>query len=156
MAAQQQWQQRFLDLLAGHHSTTGDPVDAGARLVVLNPDGQEAFRAALARHFRFMDDGQGVWVRPLVGGDDTGEGYLFNLGIARRRALQWTDATDPRLVDDAVVMDLVTGQLARVEPADAAELTELNRWEEFTNRLTQEEDLALRRLDADSWHGRFS
>jgi hypothetical protein len=153
MAAEHQWRQRFLDLVAGNHSTTGDPVDAGARLVVYDPDGREAFRAALARHSRFTDDGQAVWVRPLLGGKDTDDGYLFNLGIARRRALQWTDA---RLVDDAVVMDLDTGQLARVEPADAAELTELNRWDEFTDRLTQKEDLALRRLDADSWHGRFS
>ncbi|WP_055531357.1 hypothetical protein [Streptomyces graminilatus] len=153
MAAEQQWRRRFLDLLAGNHSTTGDPVDAGARLVVCDPDGEEVFRAALARHSRFMDDGQGVWVRPLIGGKATGDGYLFNLGIARRRALQWTEA---RIVDGAVAMELVTGQRARVEPADAAELAELNRWEEFTDRLTQQEELALERLDADSWHGRFS
>ena len=85
---QQQWRQRFSDLIAGNHSPTGDPVDAGARLVVTDPDGTEVFRAALARHHRFEDDGdQVVWIRPLVGGQDTGSGYLFNLSLTRRRTL---------------------------------------------------------------------
>ncbi|MFF4534023.1 hypothetical protein ACFY1P_32740 [Streptomyces sp. NPDC001407] len=149
----QQWRQRFSDLLAGNHSTTGDPVDAGARLVVLDPDGNEAFRAALARHHRFVDEDQAVWIRPLVGGQDTSDGYVFNLGVARRRALQWKGA---QLVDGAVEIDLVTGQRARVEPAEGAELEELARWDDFTDRLTPEEDAALRRLDADSWQGRYA
>jgi len=148
----EQWRQRFLDLLAGYHSTTGDPVDAGARLVVCDPEGGEVFRASLARHSRFMDD-QTVWIRPLIGGQETADGYLFNLGVTRRRALQWESA---RLANDGVELALTTGQWARIEPADEAELTELKRWEEFTDRLTVEEDAALRRLDADSWHGRFA
>lgn len=153
MTSDIQWRQQFSDLLAGNHSTTGDPVDAGARLVVSDPDGSDVFRAALARHHRFDDDEQIVWIRPLVGGQDTVDGYLFNLGVARRRSLQWETA---RLVDDMVEIDLVNGQRARIEPADGAYLTELARWDDFTNRLTTEEDAALRRLDADSWQGRYA
>ncbi|WP_424892366.1 hypothetical protein [Streptomyces sp. XH2] len=149
----QQWQHRFSDLLAGNHSTTGDPVDAGARLVVFGPDSDEVFRAALARHHRFVNEDRTVWIRPLAGGQDTADGYLFNLGVARRRALQWESV---QLVDDAVEIDLITGQRARIEPADGAELEELIRWEDFTDRLTPEEDAALQRLDADSWQGRYA
>lgn len=151
---QQQWRQRFSDLIAGNHSPTGDPVDAGARLVVSDPDGTEVFRAALARHHRFEDDGdQVVWIRPLVGGQDTGSGYLFNLSLTRRRALPVVRAD---LVADGVEIDLASGQKARIEPADGPELEELIRWDDFTNRLTPEEDTALGRLDADSWHGRYA
>ncbi|OEJ29078.1 hypothetical protein AS594_36395 [Streptomyces agglomeratus] len=151
-ATQQQWRRRFSDLVAGNHSPTGDPVDAGARLVVSDLDGTEVFRAALARHHRFEDD-QVLWIRPLVGGQDTGGGYLFNLGLARRRSLPVAHAD---LVDDGVEIDLTTGQKARIEPADGPELEQLTRWDDFTNRLTPEEDAALRRLDADSWHGRYA
>ncbi|KOV54701.1 hypothetical protein ADL00_29625 [Streptomyces sp. AS58] len=153
-ATQQQWRQRFSDLVAGNHSPTGDPVDAGARLVVSDPDGTEVFRAALARHHRFEDDGeQVIWIRPLVGGQDAGSGYLFNLNVARRRALSVTRAD---LVDDGVEMELTTGQKARIEPADGPELEQLTRWDDFTNRLSPEEDAALGRLDADSRHGRYA
>ncbi|MET9835098.1 hypothetical protein ABZ508_10450 [Streptomyces lavendulocolor] len=153
-ATQQQWRQRFSDLIAGNHSPTGDPVDAGARLVVSDPDGTEVFRAALARHHRFEDDGdQVVWIRPLVGGQDTGGGYLFNLGLTRRRSLPVVRAD---LVADGVEIDLASGQKARIEPADGPELQELIRWDDFTNRLTPEEEAALERLDADSWHGRYA
>ncbi|MFE3559848.1 hypothetical protein ACFXKW_34075 [Streptomyces sp. NPDC059193] len=148
-----QWQQQFSDLLAGEHSTTGDQVDAGARLIVFDPEGVEVFRAALARHHRFADSDQTVWIRPLLGGGDTGHGYLFNLGVARRRSLHWKSA---HFVDGGVEMDLVTGQRARIEPADGADLEELTRWDEFTNRLTSDEDAALRSLDADSWQGRYA
>lgn len=152
---QQQWRRRFSDLVAGNHSPTGDPVDAGARLVVSGPDGTEVFRAALARHHRFEDDGDHViWIRPLVGGQDAeGGGYLFNLNLARRRSLSVASAD---LVDDSVEMELTTGQKARIEPADGPELEQLTRWDDFTNRLTPEEDAALGRLDADSWHGRYA
>ena len=153
-ATQQQWRQRFSDLVAGNHSTTGDPVDAGARLVVFDSDGTEVFRAALARHHRFEDDGeQVIWIRPLVGGQDTGSGYLFNLSLARRRSLSVTRAD---LVGDGVEIELTTAQKARIEPADGPELEQLTRWDDFTNRLTPEEDAALGRLDADSWHGRYA
>ncbi|MFI1648106.1 hypothetical protein OG605_39480 (plasmid) [Streptomyces xanthophaeus] len=153
-AVQQQWRRRFSDLVAGEHSPTGDPVDAGARLVVSDPDGTEVFRAALARHHRFEDDDdQVVWIRPLVGGQDTGGGYQFNLGLVRRRSLSWTRAC---LVDDGVEIDLTTGQKARIEPADGPELEQLTQWDDFTNRLSPDEDAALGRLDADSWHGRYA
>lgn len=153
MTTDTQWRKRFSDLLAGNHSTTGDPVDAGARLVVFNPDGSEAFRAALARHHRFEDAEPVVWIRPLIGGQDTDDGYLFNLGVTRRRSLHWGTV---RLAGDGIEIDLVQEQRARIEPADGPELTELSRWDDFTNRLTAEEDAALRNLDADSWQGRYA
>ncbi|WP_031048112.1 hypothetical protein [Streptomyces sp. NRRL F-5650] len=153
-ATQQQWRRRFSDLVAGRHSPTGDPVDAGARLVVSDPDGTEVFRAALARHHRFEDDDdQVIWIRPLVGGQDTVNGYLFNLSLVRRRSLPVAHAY---LVADGVEMELTTGQKARIELADGPELEQLARWDDFTNRLTPEEDAALGRLDADSWHGRYA
>lgn len=154
-ATQQQWRQRFSNLIAGNHSPTGDPVDAGARLVVSDPDGAEVFRAALARHHRFEDSGDQavVWIRPLVGGQDTGSGYLFNLSLARRRSLPVVRAD---LVADGLEIDLASGQKARIEAADGPELEELIRWDDFTNRLTPEEEAALGRLDADSWHGRYA
>lgn len=151
---QQQWHQRFSNLLAGTHSSTGDPVDAGARLVVSDPDGTEVFRAALARHHRFEDGNDHVvWIRPLIGGQEVGNGYLFNLSLTRRRSLSVVRAT---VVDDGIEIDLTMGQTARIEPADGPELVQLARWDEFTNRLTPEEDAALGRLDADSWHGRYA
>ncbi|MFI6689282.1 hypothetical protein [Streptomyces sp. NPDC050485] len=150
----EQWRQRVVDLIAGDHSPTGDPVDAGARLIVSDPDGTEVFRAALARHHRFEDgDDQVLWIRPLVGGADTESGYLFDLNVARRRSLSYLRAG---LVDDGVEIDLSSGQRARIEPADGPELEELTRWDDFTNRLTPDEDAALGRLDADSWHGRYA
>ena len=53
-------------------------------------------------------------------------------------------------------IDLTTGQKARIEPADGSELEQLTRWDDFTNRLAPDEDAALGRLDADSWHGRYA
>ncbi|WP_327740598.1 hypothetical protein OG749_47065 (plasmid) [Streptomyces nojiriensis] len=154
MTGKEQWRQRFTDLVEGNHSPTGDPVDAGARLVVSDPDGTEVFRAPLARHHRFEDDGdQVVWIRPLVGGERTESGSLFNLNVARRRSLQWARAG---LVDDGVEIDLTSGQRARIEPADGPDLEQLIRWDDFTDRLTPDEDAALQRLDADSWHGRYA
>ncbi|WP_331729343.1 hypothetical protein OG592_43725 (plasmid) [Streptomyces avidinii] len=151
---EQQWRQRFSELVAGNHSPTGDPVDAGARLIVSDPDGTEVFRAALARHHRFEDgDEQLLWIRPLVGGEDTGDGYLFNLNVARRRSLTCARGA---LVDDGVEIELTSGQRARIEPADGPELHQLIHWDDFTNRLTPEEDAELQRLDADSWHGRYA
>ncbi|MCX5216208.1 hypothetical protein OG689_44540 [Kitasatospora sp. NBC_00240] len=149
------WHQRFADLLAGNHTTTGDQVDAGAQLVVTSADGTEMFRQALARHHRAdPDDAHLIWIRPLLGGFDAEDGYVFNLNLARRRALNWTDG---RLEESGdVVLHLVSGEVARVQPAEDQELAELQRWDAFTDRFSAEEDAELGRLEADSWHGRFS
>ncbi|MFJ7258322.1 hypothetical protein ACIQWV_38835 [Streptomyces sp. NPDC098085] len=81
------------------------------------------------------------------------ESGQFNLNVARRRSLPWARAG---LVDDGVEIDLPSGQRARIEPADGPDLEQLIRWDDFTNRLASDEDAALRRLDADSWHGRYA
>jgi len=149
------WQDRLADLIAGNHSDTGDPVDAGAQLVVTHPDGSEAFRAALARQYRHGDDGEPiVWIRPLVGGEELpDEDYIFHLAQARRRALAWVGA---QVQDGAVVLQLSSGQVARVEPATGAELVELQRWDDFTSRLTGDQLAELIQLREDSWQGPFA
>ena len=97
------WQERFAELLAGNHAASGDPVDAGAQLVVQEADGTEVFRHALARHHRTEEgDANLIWIRPLVGGSSTPDlGYVFNLNVARRRALHWTEG---RLDDNGDVV----------------------------------------------------
>jgi len=151
------WQQQLVTLLAGDHSTTGDPLDAGARLVVHDPDGTEAFRAPLARTARHDAQFPGLWwIRPIVGGyrdPDTGR-RLYNLSLARRRGL---DVTAARTDNAAVILQLRGGQVARIEPAGGAELEELHSWDDFTLQvLTAEELTALEATDADGWHGRFA
>lgn len=150
------WQNRFAELLAGNHAATGDPVDAGAQLVVLDADGAEVYRQALARHHRAeVPDQNLIWIRPLVGGSESADlGHVFNLNMARRRALSWTEG---RLEENGdVVLQLESGETAMIQPATGEQLAELQRWDRFTDRLTREEEAELDRLDADSWHGQFS
>lgn len=149
------WQTRFADLIAGNHSDTGDPVDAGAQLRIVDDEGNEVFLQALARHHRFDRDEQLIWIRPLVGGGESAElGYVFNLSAARRRGLNWAQARLEENEDVALVLE--SGETAIVQPAQGEQLAELQRWDEFTDRLTREEEAQLDDLDADSWHGQFS
>ena len=156
------------DLLAGRHTTTGDELDAGAQLLVTDPDGREVFRAALARHHRIdPDDPHTLWIRPILGGGHASEPsrdpasgrsagrYVFNLNVARRRALTFADVrTEP---DGDVVFQLRNSQTARIQPVTGTELDELRRWDEFTlNVLTASEEASLEALDGDSWQGRFA
>lgn len=151
------WRERLDQLVDGGHSGTGDPLDAGARLVVTDPDGTERFRAALARHTRDDLDQPGLtWVRPVTGrypDPDTGE-PRFALALARRRGL---DVIHGALVDDdRVRLTLRNGQTAHVEPASGAELDDLTAWDQFTlDRLTAGELAELDALDADGWYGRY-
>ncbi|MFJ9574697.1 hypothetical protein [Streptomyces bacillaris] len=150
------WQDRLAELIAGDHSDTGDPVDAGAQLRVVDEEGNEVFLQALARHHRVdEEDPQLIWIRPLVGGaESAGLGYVFNLSAARRRGLGWTQA---RLKENGdVVLLLQSGETAVVQPADGERLVELERWDRFTDRLTREEEVQLDALNSDSWHGQFS
>lgn len=148
---------RLADLLAGRHSRTGDPLDAGAQLVITEPDGAVVFRAALARTHRIdPDDPRTVWIRPVFGAyqPDPPTGWAFPLGELRRRALTWHHAdVDP---SGAPLLHLVSGQTARIEPATGPELDQLHHWDDFClNTLTAGEEALLDTLDADSWHLRF-
>jgi hypothetical protein len=149
------WQTRFAELVAGDHAASGDPVDAGAQLLVLADDGTEVFLRALARHYRIERAQHVIWVRPLVGGfEHVDLGYVFNLGVARRRPLNWTKGA---LKDNGdVVLHLRSGEVALVQPAVGPQLDELQRWDRFTDRLTRVEEAELDRLASDSWGGRFS
>jgi hypothetical protein len=149
------WTQRLAELLAGRHTTTGDELDAGAQLAVVESDGAIAFLAPLARHCRLDEtDQQLVWVRPIVGGYLEHGAPYFNLNMARRRGLTFTDA---ELDGDGIVFELQNDQTARIQPAADETLTELQRWDTFFyTTLTDQEANDLARLDADSWNGRFA
>ncbi|GAA4898927.1 hypothetical protein [Streptomonospora salina] len=154
-----QWERHLADLLAGRHTMTDDPLDAGAQMVVTEPGagGDEAFRAPLARHHRVEnDDPHLIWIRPIIPGrrdPKTGE-MTFNLNICRRRGLQWEQA-EP--VDGGIELVLTSGQRARIEPAAGPELEVLYAWDTFTlGALTAEEESALDALREDSWTGRFA
>jgi hypothetical protein len=151
------WLHRIDTLLSGRHTTTGDELDAGAELVVGDPDGREVFRAALARHHRAdPDDPRLIWVRPIIGGyteERTGL-RLYDLNLCRRRGLSVTDA---QIRDGDVVLSLDSGQTARITPASPEALAELQAWDTFTlTILTTEEENELGRLSGDTWTGRFA
>ncbi|WP_051740030.1 hypothetical protein [Kitasatospora sp. MBT66] len=155
------WQNALEDLVAGRHSASGDHDDAGAQLVVTDPDGTEVFRAPLARHHRIDPDQPNLlWLRPIVGGSpnpDVPTLYDYNLNVARRRALVW-DRVEVG-ADGAVSFQLAPlgdeeqGQGARVEAADGEELETLSRWDDFVSRLSADDEAELDRLAADSWTG---
>lgn len=151
------WMQRLDDLLNGRHSATDDDLDAGAQLVVTDPDGSEAFRAALARHHRVdPDDCQLIWVRPVVGGFPLDSGpRAFNLSLARRRGLRYTAARLEQNGD--LVLHLGDDQAVRIQPAAGEELNDLQDWDTFYLLvLTDAERNELDRLDSDYWDGRFA
>jgi hypothetical protein len=157
-AMQQDCARRLADLLEGRHGRTDDELDAGAQLVVTEPDGTEVFLAPLARHHMSdPDDPHVLWLRPVLGGarsPEPGGWYVFNLSLSRRRGLAYDSARIDENGD--VILVLRGGQIARIQPAAGRELEELQRWDDFTlNVLTAEEEADLDRLDADSWYGRF-
>ncbi|MEU0489979.1 hypothetical protein ABZ249_12180 [Nocardiopsis sp. NPDC006139] len=146
------WESTVRSLLAGAHSGTGDGTDAGAQLVVDDPSGDEAYRAALARHCRVEEDENVLWIRPIVPGEKapgTGE-TIHDLSVCRRRSLSWTGL---EVHENQVIFTLATGQVARIEPAQGRELAELQSWDLFVLGLSQEEERYLDDLDADSWWG---
>ncbi|MFE4516709.1 hypothetical protein ACFRMQ_21235 [Kitasatospora sp. NPDC056783] len=155
------WMSALTALLTGRHSTTGDRDDAGAQLVVTDPDGSEVFRAPLARHSRIDPDHPNIlWIRPIVGGSPTTERslpYTYNLNVARRRSLTW--ARMEASADGSLHFHLrplgddEAGQVARIEPADGDELEELSRWDTFVSGLSAGDEAELDRLEADSWSG---
>jgi hypothetical protein len=157
-AMQQDCARRLADLLNGRHAPTDDELEAGAQLVVTEPDGTEVFRAPLARHHMFdPEDPSVLWLRPVLGGARCPEpdgSYIFNLSLSRRRGLTYSSARIDESGD--VVLALHSRQIATIQPAAGIELEELQRWDDFTlNILTAEEETDLDRLDTDSWYGRF-
>ncbi|MEV6818441.1 hypothetical protein AB0M72_06770 [Nocardiopsis dassonvillei] len=149
------WHSTVQSLLAGAHTSTGDELDAGAQLVVDHPDGQEAYRAALARYCRLGEYQDVLWIRPIVPGSldpRTGQ-RVYNLSLCRRRSLAWSHV---QADEERVFFTLVSGQVARIEAAHGAELDELRIWDAFQLELTAQEEQALEELREDSWWGRYS
>jgi hypothetical protein len=145
-------------LLTGGHLG----LDAGAELEVRDPAGQVVFLAPLARHHRVDETGT-LWVRPVVGGPtpdrdtparlpdtvdpDTVDPDTFDPDVARRRGLA---ATKVRRVNDELIVDLRSGEQARIRPARPALLAELQRWDTWvTVALTAEQEADLDTLAHD-------
>ncbi|WP_284745983.1 hypothetical protein [Amycolatopsis sp. RTGN1] len=133
------------DLLTGRGDEAGDDIP-GAELAVFDED-QEVFRAALARHARPDDDPGVIWIRPIVTAAGSGSGLpAFDLAIVRRRALHVTTA---RQDGRRVVLDLVTGQRAHVQPAHGPQLAVLQDFDTWMTTLTAAQRAEIDALDHD-------
>lgn len=149
MAAE--WRSYLEFLLAG----SGPELEGGAELEVSDRNGEVVFLAPLARHFR-IDDGGTLWVRPVVGGyrPEPGQGmppYAFSLNAARPRGL---DPVSVRQEGLELVLELDSGEVARIRPAGRETLPELQRWDSFYLLvLTAEEEADLDALWGDSYLG---
>jgi hypothetical protein len=142
---------RLAELLLGN----GDE-NAGAQLVVTGADGDETFRAALARHWRRdLDDPQLIWIRPVVGHVDAlSHPPAFSLSVARRRGLQFVTVHED---GHDLVFTLASGDTAHVTRATGPMLADLHAWDSWVyTALTADEERALDALDADSWHGQWA
>ncbi len=134
------------DLLTGRGDDAGDDVP-GAELVVFD-EGQEVFRAALARHARpDENDPDVIWIRPIVTAAGPGSGLpAFDLAIVRRRALPVSTA---RRDGRRVVLDLVTGQRAHIQPAHDPQLAVLQDFDTWMTTLTAAQRAEIDALDHD-------
>lgn len=165
------WLRAIRSLVAGHHTPTGEVLDAGAELVVFDePDGPPVFTAPLARMLRRETDQPDlIWIRPVIGGypitrRKPGQPfYAFSLSAARRRSLRVTHAKvlpaegGEGVQSASVALRLSSGQNALIRPASGATLEELERWDTFALLVLDREDLAaLEELREDSWHGAYS
>jgi hypothetical protein len=122
---------------------------------VSDPGGEVVFLAPLARHYRIDDEGI-LWLRPVVGGyrpvpENGMPSYAFSLAASRLRGLL---PSEVRQEGEDLVLELNTGQRARIRPARAEVLAELQRWDSFYYVvLTAEEEADLDALWADSYIG---
>lgn len=133
-----------------------DLVDAGAELVVTDPDGTSVFAAPLARTWRIdTDDPRCLWVRPLAEPVTVDGTAVFALSHCRRRALHLeTVRAEP---DGTLTIALTSGQQASVQPVTGPGTVTLDAWDTFVGaRLTAAEEQALDALEEDSWTGRYA
>ena len=146
-----EWRSHLEFLLAG----AGAELEGGAELEVSDRSGEVVFLAPLARHFRVDETGT-LWVRPVVGGyrPEPGQGmppYAFSLNAARRRGL---DPVSVRREGLELVLELYSGEVARIRPAVPETLPELQRWDSFYLLvLTADEEADLDALWGDSYLG---
>lgn len=141
-----------IDALAELDAFVGALLATGAALEVTTPGGGPVRSWPLARHHRLDPDV--LWVRPLAGGRRTETGApAFPLGDCLRKGIgldRWS------LVGERIRFELASGQTIDLRPATTPELEELELWDRFvTVALTAEDEAALDRLDADSWHGPY-
>ena len=149
-----EWRSYLEFLLAG----AGRELEGGAELEVSDRGGEVVFLAPLARHYRVDETGT-LWVRPVVGGygPEPGHGmppYAFSLEAARRRALE---PLRIRREGPELVLELYSGQSARIRPAGPETLPELQRWDSFYLLvLTAREEADLDALWGDSYMGEWA
>ena len=149
-----EWRSYLEFLLAG----SGAELEGGAELEVSDRNGEVVFLAPLARHFR-IDEGGTLWVRPVVGGyrPEPGQGmprYAFSLNAARPRGL---DTVSVRREGLELVLELDSGEVARIRPAGPETLPELQRWDSFYLLvLTAQEEADLDALWGDSYLGHWA
>ncbi|MEA2589020.1 MAG: hypothetical protein QOH66_1947 [Actinomycetota bacterium] len=126
-----------------------------AELEVSDRSGEVVFRAPLARHCQVDETGT-LWVRPVVGGyrPEPAQGmpeYAFSLTAARRRGL---DPVNVRREGPELILELYSGEVARIRPAGPKTLPELQHWDTFYFLvLTAQEEADLDALWSDSYLG---
>jgi hypothetical protein len=146
-----EWRSYLEFLLAG----AGAELEGGAELEVSDRGGEVVFLTPLARHWRVDENGT-LWLRPVVGGYrlELGQGmppYAFSLDAARPRGL---DPVGVRREGLELVLELDSGEVARIRPAGPETLPELQRWDSFYLLvLTAEEEADLDALWGDSYLG---
>jgi hypothetical protein len=146
-----EWRSYLEFLLTG----AGAELEGGAELEVSNPSGEVVFLAPLARHCRVDENGT-LWLRPVVGGyrPEPGQGmppYAFSLNAARPRGL---DPVSIRQEGLELVLELDSGEVARIRPAGPDTFPELQRWDSFYLLvLTAQEEADLDALWGDSYLG---
>lgn len=151
MTEDAEWRSHLEFLLAG----AGAGLDGGAELEVSDGSGEIVFLAPLARHWRVDENGT-LWVRTVVGGyrPEPGQGmppYAFSLNAARPRGL---DKVSVRREGLELVLELDSGEVARIRPAGPETLPELQRWDTFYLLvLTAQEEAELDALWGDSYLG---
>jgi len=131
----------------------GRLLDNGAVLDLTNPHGPTS-SWPLARH-HLIEDGA-LWIRPLIGGHRTDTGVaVFPLGDCLRRGIALDSYT---ITGTGIRFALGSAQVVELRAASTSgELEALQLWDSFTlTVLTADEEADLDRLDADSWHGRYT
>lgn len=146
--------QVLTDLLDGRHTSTGDPLDAGAELIVTESSGAAVYTAALTRMHR-LEPGHPptLWLRPVELEVSSDPAASATPAAWRRRGLTFSDirchvADGPA---QELVLTLWNGQVAHIRSAGPRQLSALAAWDELVyNRLPDFALAEMEQLEDDS------